>query len=92
MGAHDLAIGNVFGSNAFNMILLVPLDVMHPGPLLAAVSANHAITAVAAVLATQVAVMGQLYQAEKRILFVDPDAGLVMLIVIGALVLVYFSQ
>jgi cation:H+ antiporter len=92
LGAHDLAIGNVFGSNTFNMILLVPLDVMHPGPLLAAVSANHAITAVAAVLATQVAVMGQLYQAEKRVMFVDPDATIVILIVLGALALVYFSR
>jgi cation:H+ antiporter len=58
LGAHDLAIGNVFGSNAFNMILLAPLDVMHDGSLLAAVSPGHAITCVAVILATQVAVMG----------------------------------
>jgi cation:H+ antiporter len=44
MGAHDLAIGNIFGSNAFNMILLLPLDLVHPGPLFAAISPIHAIT------------------------------------------------
>jgi len=92
MGAHDLAIGNVFGSNAFNMMLLAPLDLIHPGSLLASVSPNHAITCVAAVLATLVAVMGQLYQSEKRTRLIEPDALLVILIVIGALVLVYFAR
>ena len=92
MGAHDLAIGNVFGSNAFNMILLAPLDLVHPGALLASVSASHAITCIASVLATQVAVMGQLYQSEKRTRLIEPDAGLVILIVCGALALVYFNR
>lgn len=92
MGAHDLAIGNVFGSNAFNMLLLAPLDLVHPGPLLAAVSSNHVVTCVAAVLATQVAVMGQLYQAEKRTRLIEPDAWLVILIVVGTLTIVYFSR
>ena len=92
MGAHDLAIGNVFGSNAFNMILLAPLDLVHPGSILAGVSASHAITCVAAVLATQVAVMGQLYQAERRTRLIEPDAWLVILIVLGALALVYATR
>jgi len=92
IGAHDLAIGNVFGSNAFNMILLAPLDLVHPGSILAGVSASHAITCVAAVLATQVAVMGQLYQAERRTRLIEPDAWLVILIVLGALALVYATR
>ena len=37
LGAFDLAIGNTFGSNAFNMVLFVPLDAFHEGPLFAAV-------------------------------------------------------
>jgi cation:H+ antiporter len=92
MGAHDLAIGNIFGSNAFNMILLVPLDFVHDTSLLAAASSSHAITCIAAVLATQVAVLGQLYQAERRTKLIEPDAGLVILIVLGALALVYFFR
>jgi cation:H+ antiporter len=92
LGAHDLAIGNVFGSNAFNMVLLAPLDAVHSGPLLAAVSANHAITCVAAVLATLVAIMGQLYQSESRTRFIEPDAWLVISIVLGALAIVYFTR
>jgi cation:H+ antiporter len=95
MGAIDLAIGNVFGSNAFNMILLAPLDVLyrdpvHHGSLLAAVSERHAITAVAAVMAMQVAIMGQLYRAESRTRLVEPDAWLVIAIVVGSLALIYY--
>lgn len=89
MGAYDLAIGNVFGSNAFNMLLFPILDLFAPGPLLAEVSASHAITAFAAILATQVVVLGQLYLVERRRRILDPDATLVLLIIIGALYIVY---
>jgi cation:H+ antiporter len=89
MGAHDLAIGNVFGSNAFNMLLFPILDLFAPGPLLADVSSGHAITAFAAILATQVVVLGQLYLVERRRRVIDPDATLVLLIIFGALYIVY---
>lgn len=89
MGAHDLAIGNVFGSNAFNMLLLIPLDLVHRGPLLADVSKTHAVTAVAGILSTTVVVMGQLYQVERRRRLIEPDATLVMIIIFGSLWIMY---
>lgn len=89
MGAHDLAIGNVLGSNAFNMLLLIPLDLIHRGPILASVSKNHAITCVAAIVATLVVVLGQLYQVERKRFFIEPDASLVIVVVLGSLFLIY---
>lgn len=89
MGAHDLAIGNVFGSNAFNMLLLIPLDLVHKGPILSAVSESHAVTCIAAIVATMVVVLGQLYQVERRKKLIEPDAWLVIAVVIGALWLIY---
>ena len=89
MGAIDLVIGNVFGSNAFNMILFFPLDAVHPGALFAHVSQSHAVTSLAVILATTVATLGQLYQVEKRCRVIEPDAILMLLILVGALVLVY---
>jgi cation:H+ antiporter len=89
MGAYDLAIGNVFGSNSFNMTLLLPLDMVHPGPLLQAVSANHVITCQATVLATMVVVLGQLYQVKKRRLLIEPDAVVVIVILFGSMWLLY---
>lgn len=90
IGAIDLAIGNVFGSNAFNMILLAPLDALQPQSLFATVSSRHSITCIAAILATEVAVCGQLYQSESRRRLIEPDASLVVFIVIGALALIYY--
>jgi cation:H+ antiporter len=92
MGALDLAIGNVFGSNAFNMILLVPLDLLHAKPLLADVSQGHVVTCMASILATLVAIMGQLYRSESRTRFIEPDALLVIAIVLGSLALIYFLR
>jgi cation:H+ antiporter len=92
MGAYDLAIGNVFGSNSFNMVLLVPLDMIHSGPILAAVSPTHALTAMATVLVTAVALLGQLYKVERRLKFIEPDALAVIVLVIAALALVYYLR
>ncbi|WP_406694606.1 sodium:calcium antiporter [Singulisphaera sp. Ch08] len=89
MGAPDLALGNIFGSNVFNMVLLVPLDLIHPGSLLSSVASIHVLTCLATILATTVAIMGQLYRAERRIHFIEPDALLVVVLVVGALAMIY---
>lgn len=92
IGARELAIGNIFGSNAFNMVLLVPLDLALPGALLANVSTTHALTCFAVILITAIVVLGQLYRVEKRILFIEPDAGLVIVLVFAALWMVYLAR
>jgi len=89
LGAVDLAIGNTFGSNAFNMILFVPLDAVYPDQLFQAVSPIHAVTALAVIVATAIAVLGQLYHAERRLPIVEPDALLMLLVIGGALALVF---
>lgn len=89
MGSFDLVIGNVFGSNVFNMILFLPLDAVHPGSLFTDISTSHAVTSFAVILATTVAVSGQLYHVEKRRRIVEPDALLMLLILGVALFLVY---
>lgn len=91
MGAFDLAVGNIFGSNSFNMIILLPLDFIHEGNLLGSVSRSHIFTAMATVFATSIAVMGQLYQVEKRKKFIELDALTVMAVVMGALYLLYWA-
>lgn len=35
MGAFDLAVGNIFGSNSFNIIVLRAADLFYAGNLLA---------------------------------------------------------
>jgi cation:H+ antiporter len=58
LGANDLAVGNVFGSNAVNMCVLAAMDAAYlPGPVLSAASPEHAISAQFAVLAIGLGVL-----------------------------------
>jgi cation:H+ antiporter len=90
LGAYDLAIGNVFGSNSFNIAMLAVLDFFQTGPLLSVIAPVHAITGVAVILVSAIAVMGQLYRVESRIHFLEPDAFLVVALVLGAMGMVFY--
>ncbi len=92
LGARDMAVGNVFGSNAFNMVIPAVGDLASGQPILALASDTHLITAVAAILVTTVAILGLLYRAEKRYWLVEPDAALMIVLIIGALALVYYQR
>ncbi|MBM4003926.1 MAG: hypothetical protein FJ295_11675 [Planctomycetes bacterium] len=71
------------------MLILAGLDLVQPGSLLSVVSSLHCVTASSAMLATSVVIMGQLYQVERRRWLMEPDAMVVILIVLGSLSLVY---
>jgi cation:H+ antiporter len=92
MKAFDLALGNIFGSNCFNMVLIVPLDLVHPGSLLASVSPTHVYTALCTILVTMVVILGQLYRVERKKPFLEPDALLAILLVVAALTGAYFLR
>jgi cation:H+ antiporter len=90
MAAFPLIIGNAFGSIAFNLLLLVPIDLAYDGSLMAVASQAHVVTCFAAILVTAIAVMGQLYHAERRISFIEPDALLIIVLVFAAFGLIYY--
>lgn len=92
MKAFSMALGNIFGSNCFNMIIFVPLDIVHEGSLFAAVSQTHVYTALATIVITTVIILGQLYPVEKRKPFLEPDAWLAILLIVGALTGLYFIR
>jgi cation:H+ antiporter len=89
MDAVDLAIGNLFGSNIFNVFILALDDIFFvKGPLLAYANQNHIVSALSAVAMTAVAIIGLTYRAEKKPIFLAWDsAGLVVIYVINLMVL-----
>lgn len=89
MGAPDLALGNIFGSNAFNMLLFLPLDWAHAGPFFAAVRPSHAVTAFAVISATTLGVAGQVLKPREKRSFLAPSAGMIALLILGLLWLLY---
>ncbi|THJ25361.1 MAG: sodium:calcium antiporter [Nitrospira sp. CG24E] len=80
LGAFDLAVGNLFGSNAFNMAAFFFVDIAYrSGPLFNAVSDAHAMTALWSILLMSVALMGIMYRVEKRYMLIEPDSFLIIL-------------
>lgn len=68
LGAADMAIANLFGSNIFNMLILAVDDLFFmKGPLLSFVSVNHAVTGFIAVIMTGITVVSLTYRTEKKI-------------------------
>ncbi len=66
--APDLAVGNLLGSNLFNLAVLAIDDVAYrPGPLFTAVAPIHAVTAACALLMTGIVVVGLTYRPERRL-------------------------
>jgi cation:H+ antiporter len=69
IGAVNMAIGNLFGSNLFNILVLAIDDLFYlQAPLFSAVSSTHAVTAFSAIMMTGVATVGLLYQPRVRVL------------------------
>lgn len=67
MGAIDLAIGNVLGSNLFNVMLLAIYDVFDgPQNLWASMSNANALALVIAIMMTAVAIISLMYRASPK--------------------------
>ena len=72
LGAFDMAVGNLFGSNAFNILALGLTDLFFlPGRFLGAIDPAFALVALLGLLLTSLALMGNLARVERRFLFFE---------------------
>lgn len=79
IGAFDMAIGNLLGSNLFDMLIIALDDLMFmDGPVLRHVAPAHAVTAVVAIVMTALVMIGLTCRPAKRLGRVGwIDAGLI---------------
>lgn len=69
LGALDMAIGNLLGSNLFNLAILAIDDLFYTrGPLLAEASPAHAATAGTAIIMTGLVIVGLVLRPQGRLL------------------------
>jgi cation:H+ antiporter len=92
MGAFDLAVGNLFGSNAFNMAVFLALDAVQPGSLFAIVDPNHAVSGVFAMLLTTLGLAAIVYRADRRFAMIEPDSLLMLIVYATAIGLLYMRS
>jgi cation:H+ antiporter len=79
IGAYDLAVGNLFGSNAFNMTVLFAADLADlPGPILAAVDPAQVVAGLGAILLMAIALAAVVQGTRTRNRRLEPDAVAVL--------------
>ena len=81
IGAYDMAVGNLFGSNVANMSVLLFADVAYTeGPILVAVSSAQAVAGVGAILLMAIAVAAIVGESERtQLRRLEPDALVLLL-------------
>jgi cation:H+ antiporter len=85
MGAVDLAVGTVFGSSAFNMCVLLAMDLAYlDGPVLSHVSPVNVLTAHLAVLAIALGMLAMLTRGAPRAWPIRIESLLVVATYLGA--------
>jgi cation:H+ antiporter len=87
--SYDLAVANLFGSNAFNMVLLIPLDLVHgSGPFLAAVDPVHGLSALVALVLMSLGLAAVASRAQGRATLAEPSGAIMVLVYLVGLVLI----
>lgn len=89
-GAYNLAVGNLLGSNCFNMAMLVPLDLVQgAGSLLAGVDQGLTAGALFGVLLMTLAMLEVLNKSERRIWILEPGPVFMILAYLTGLYATY---
>ena len=90
LGAPDMAIGNLFGSNLFNMFALGLTDLFFlDGHFISIIDPAFLLIGMLGLLMTGMALIGNLARLEKRILFVELDALALMIVYFAGLWFLY---
>ncbi len=81
INAYNMAIGNVFGSNIFNMIIIFFADLFYkPDFILASVSVDHVITAMIGLIMSTIALIGLFYRSKRTVFSIGWDSLFISII------------
>lgn len=92
IGAINMSLANVFGSNTFNISIIAVLQLIRPNTnILGSVQQIHVLTACFAIMLTAIALMGLIYRSRKSILYLGWDTLAVTGLYLLALYLVFYA-
>jgi cation:H+ antiporter len=94
IGAVDMAIGDLFGSNLFDILILAVDDIFYrSSELFHSISSIHLISAISAITMTGVAIVGLYFRSRSQIFnrFGWPSIALLMIYIINATILYLHS-
>ncbi len=80
-GAYSMAVGNLFGSNCFNLATFVVLDLVHGGaPVLSIIDPSLSVAALFATLLMGLAIVEVLNKSERRVWILEPGPAFMVLV------------
>ena len=90
MGLFDMAIGNIFGSNMLNIVLIPISDVLfRTGSMYAYLSSTHILTAIVGILLTMIVIIGIIYRSKKSFLKLGWDAIAIIIVYIASTYMIF---
>jgi cation:H+ antiporter len=90
LGADDMAIGNLFGSNMFNMFAFGLTDLFFTeGRFFAMVDPAFLLVSVLGLLMTVMALVGNLARIKRRLLFIEIDALALVIVYLAGMWMLY---
>ncbi|MBN1537367.1 MAG: sodium:calcium antiporter [Anaerolineales bacterium] len=86
LGANDMAIGNLFGSNLFNIFALGLTDIFYlEGRFIGMIDPGFLLIGMLGLIMTSMGLIGNLARLERRILFIEIDSLALICVYFGGL-------
>ncbi|MFO0266194.1 MAG: hypothetical protein ACK51D_04540, partial [Cyclobacteriaceae bacterium] len=92
MGAFDLLVGNLLGSNVFNIFILALTDIFYTrGSLFADIKADHLDSVMVVIIMTAVAGLGFMAKPQKKIWRFGIDTLIMLILYIGLMLTLFLK-
>lgn len=93
IGSVDMAVGNLFGSNIFNIFILGIDDVFYRGgSIFREIHPVHLISILVVIIMTAVAAIGLLFKAERKRFILAADSFIILLLYAGLMTLLFILK
>ncbi|MDW7739674.1 MAG: hypothetical protein SCJ97_06410 [Bacillota bacterium] len=93
LGKLDMAVGNVFGANMYNMFILAIVDLVYlPGPILKASSQGHLLTLLMCTILTALAITGLVNRSKRAIGYLGIDSLVIVVVYLSAVAALFFVR
>ncbi|MDZ4844529.1 MAG: hypothetical protein SH857_03160 [Chitinophagales bacterium] len=93
LGSFDMVMGNLLGSNIFNIFILALDDAFYmEGALFANISSSHLVSALAVIVMTAVVGLGIMVKPQKKVWLFGLDSFIILLIYIALMAYLFLTS
>ncbi|MHC4663968.1 MAG: sodium:calcium antiporter [Planctomycetota bacterium] len=90
---YDMAIGSIFGSNIFNLMILAVADFLYKDEVIyASASGKHKITGIFVIILSCICICGMIYRSKRKIARIGIDVIAIVVVYILGAILVFFMK